>query len=59
MPEPIKVFTVCVDQENGRYMAFLGDDPSKTATNYDRYAAVENILRERGIIEHHEIEPQR
>ena len=47
---PIKVFTVCIDPENGRYMAFLGSDPAKKATAFSRELATAQLLAEQKLI---------
>ena len=47
---PIKVFTVCTDQESGRYMAFLGTDPTKKATAFSRESAAAQLLAEQKLI---------
>lgn len=41
---PIKVFTVCVDQMSGKYMAFLGSDPAQRVTGDSRLEAVALLL---------------
>lgn len=41
---PIKVFTVCVDQERGKYMAFLGSDPAQRVTGDSRAEAIFVLL---------------
>lgn len=41
---PIKVFTVCVDQEIGKYMAFLGSDPAQRMTGDSRAEAIFVLL---------------
>jgi len=43
-PTTIKVFTVCVDQMSGKYMAFLGSDPSQRVTGDSRLEAVALLL---------------
>jgi len=49
-PTPIKVFTVCVDQMSGKYMAFLGSEPFKRATGDSRPEAVFKLLAEQKLI---------
>jgi len=49
-PSPIKVFTVCVDQMSGKYMAFLGSEPFKRATGDSRPEAVFKLLAEQKLI---------
>jgi len=49
-PTPIKVFTVCVDQMSGKYMAFLGSDPAKKAVADNRLEAVAVLLAEQKLI---------
>ena len=49
-PSPIKVLTVCTDQENGRYIAFLGTDPTKKATAFSRESATAQLLAEQKLI---------
>lgn len=53
---PIKVFTVCVDPEHGRYMAFLGSDPEKKATGGSRSTAIYQLLIDNKIITETEID---
>ena len=52
---PIKVFTVCVDQMNGKFMAFLGSDPTKKATAGSRSEAIHTLLVDNKIITETEI----
>lgn len=47
---PIKVFTVCVDQMSGKYMAFLGSDPAKKATGENSSSAVITLLLSQNLI---------
>jgi len=47
---PIKVFTVCVDQMSGKYMAFLGSDPTKRVTGDSRSEAVAALLSQQKLI---------
>jgi hypothetical protein len=51
-PTPIKIFTVCVNSEIGgeKYMAFLGNDPSKKATASTRDQAIVDLLTEQKLI---------
>jgi hypothetical protein len=46
----IKVFTVCVDQMSGKYMAFLGSDPTKRVTGDSRSEAVAALLSQQKLI---------
>ena len=47
---PIRVFTICVDPENGKYTAFLASDPTKRCTAYSRDVATVQLLAEHKLV---------
>lgn len=54
---PIKVFTVCIDKDSDKHLAFLGSDPSKKYTAFRTYNAVLGLLIQEKIVSVVELEP--
>lgn len=50
MQAPITVHAICIDQESGKYLAFLQEDPRVQGTGYTREEAALNACLKAGVV---------